>query len=504
MHRTRTLIVALVLLVLLAVAAWLVLRPQAEEPAPVEEAADTTLYSVDSGAITGLSWTWGETSLSLVREDGDWICGNAPEIAIDQMAASQLAALASSVSYTKSLDETAQPAEFGFDQPSLTLHLYLGEATATLELGMRNEFAGGDYARYQNGGIYLIDMALYDAFAVGLQDLVPQDQLPTPSSVSDIWEVELTTAEKSRTIYQMTEDASPSDFYTWFEATDGEKDAALDASATRSALAKLTNLQFADCVAFRPDDLAVYGLEDPTLRVRMFSRYTDTTGATQEQTMLLCFGDATEPEVLLGETEDLDELEETEEEPQRFVYVQMDGSDLVYTMDEAVLESLLEAIDTSLVPTAVCQVDWGTLRVMRVTANGTTTRLGIDSIEDMDADGEVKTTKVYSVDGRDVEYGDVYEVFSQIRFMETESILTPAEPVGEPYVTVEFHRDSDVNTVVVVNLYPYDNSFYLVEADGLTQLLVSRRDVQTLIDMTQTLREGGTLIEEEDTAAAQP
>ena len=85
MHRTRNLILALVLVAALALAAWLALRPAAEEPAPEEESS--TLYSVDSGAITGLSWVWEGGTVALRREGGVWLCPQQPETAIDQSAA---------------------------------------------------------------------------------------------------------------------------------------------------------------------------------------------------------------------------------------------------------------------------------------------------------------------------------------------------------------------------------------------------------------------------------
>jgi len=61
-------------------------------------------------------------------------------------------------------------------------------------------------------------------------------------------------------------------------------------------------------------------------------------------------------------------------------------------------------------------------------------------------------------------------------------------PEGDPTLTVELHRDSDRNTVVVVKFFPYDNSFYLVQADGAARLIVSRRDVQALVDSIETLK----------------
>ena len=131
---------------------------------------------------------------------------------------------------------------------------------------------------------------------------------------------------------------------------------------------------------------------------------------------------------------------------------------------------------------------------LRVRIGDQTLRLGVDQLED-EVDGQKQTRMVYSVDNRDAVFDDVYQVFSLVRFMDTQQLPEPAEPTGDPSVTLEFYRDSDTSSVVIVRLYPYDNSFYLVESDGRTQLLVSRRDVQTLTEMFDTLRNGGTLEE---------
>ena len=346
MRRTRNLIIALVLVVVLAVTAWLVLRPK-EEATSVEETptADTqTVYSVSSSALTGLSWKWEDTSLSLVKHEGIWSCGNAPESAIDQLNAADMAAIASSLSYTNALDETADPKEFGFDAPRMTLRLYLGDVTADVEIGMRNDFTGGDYVRYQNK-IYLADAALYDAFAVGLQDLVPQDVLPSLSS-SDISSLTLTDANGSRTVYQpaMTDGEVRSDFYSWYER---ESDTPVSSTAVGKTVAPVTSLSWVDCVAYQPADLSVYGLDAPVLTAAFDYETTDAaSGASVEGSITVLFGDYTEPEELLGETAELEEVESLEEveEPERYVYAKLADSDLVYTINASKLESLQEAL----------------------------------------------------------------------------------------------------------------------------------------------------------------
>ena len=207
MHRTRNLILALVLVAALALAAWLVLRPAAEEPAPEEESS--TLYSVDSGAITGLDWVWEGGAVMLRREDGVWLCPLRPETAIDQSAAAALAAQAASVAKTKDL-AGADPAEFGFDQPRLRLRIQLGETEVLLELGLRNDYVGGDYARLNGGDICLTDTALYDAFAVGMKDLVPQDDMGGLTA-SNVQELSLTAPGAQRPLCHVDEEKSPAE-----------------------------------------------------------------------------------------------------------------------------------------------------------------------------------------------------------------------------------------------------------------------------------------------------
>ena len=126
----------------------------------------------------------------------------------------------------------------------------------------------------------------------------------------------------------------------------------------------------------------------------------------------------------------------------------------------------------------------GTLRVLRLTIDGVTTRLGIDK-----AENEGETT--YSVDGRAADYDTVYDTYRAIRDMAAQVPAEQVQPEGEPVLTAEFHRDSDRNTVVTVRFYSYDGSFYLAETDGAWQLLVSRRDVQSLTERVQALRDGG-------------
>ncbi len=488
MRRTRNLILALLLVAVLAVAAWLVLRPAGEE-APAEEspAAAQTVYQIDAAALTGLSWSWEEASLSLVKEDGLWHCGTAPEAPIDQSAAAALAALVSSVDYKNALDETAIPADFGLDVPRLRLRLCLGETTAELEIGMRNDFAGGDYLRYQDR-IYLIGTELYDGLAVGLQDLIPQDTLPSLSAAA-VSQLTLTTADGSRTLYQpaVVEGKARSDFYSWFER---ETETPVSPTAIGNTVTAVTGLSWADCVAYQPEHLAVYGLDNPVLTVSYQYETTDESGAHQAGNVTILFGDYTEPETLLGGSDDLEDVDSLEEAeaPTRYVYAKLADSDLVYTLEASALEDLLEAAGAYWGPTAVTQVDWDSLRAIRLTAGDQTVRLGIDRVEGQDDEGNPITNTYYDVDGRESSYEEIYDIFQQLRSMTTDTLDAFQAPEGEPALTAELYRDSDLNSVVTVRFFPYDNSFYLVQADGVARLIVSRRDVQSLTDAISALQ----------------
>jgi len=488
MRRKWRLILALALLAVLAITAWLVLRPTKETAEEEPEAAADTIYSVEYGALTALQWSWEDTELSLVKENGSWSCGTAPDTTIDQSVASNLASAIIRIEYTNALDETADPAEFGFDAPRMRIRLYLGDVNGELEIGMHNDFTGGDYVRYEKDRIYLIDGALYDSFAVGLQDLVPQDTLPQVTNAA-IRSLTITTPEGSRTLLHPENYAelSYAGTYQWFEE-DADKMVALSPTAVSTVASAVSGLSFADCVAFQPEDPAVYGLADPSLSITVSYEITDSdTGETQRGEYSLHFGDATEPEeALIGGEEDLDTLDETPET--RYVYVCMDGSELVYTADASAAETLSAAVTEELRPDDVCRVAWDTLRAMRITLDGETDRLSIDKLEDLDENGEVVTTTVYSVNSRESSYDEIYGVFKQIRFITTESVVDDMEPEGDPYLTIEFLRDTDRYSVMPLELYVYDNSFYLVKFNGAARLLVSRRDVEALAESIRALR----------------
>lgn len=473
MKRARNLIIAFLAVAALALAASWALRPaQIEEPAAETDAE--TLYSVDSAAITGLSWSWEGGTLKLAKENGVWSCPLRPEVSIDQSAASALAAQAASVARVRALDG-ADAASFGFDSPRLTLNVTLGEATATLELGLRNDYAGGDYARLNGGEICLTDTALYDAFAVGLKDLVPQDVLPV-LTVSDIRTLTIQAGEASRVLCQP--EKAPNPFYAWYEQGADGALTPLEPGTVQSLVSQLSALTPEDCVDWQPESLAAYGLETPTVTVTVDYEATDANGATSPATLSLCFGAATAAEVLLGDADTLEQLDEAAE-PE--VYFRLAGSELVYTAPAATAEALEAALTDYLGPTSVCRVDWDSLRALRLTAaDGATVRLGIDVTEETDADGASQTVRRYDVDGRESDYETVYDLYRALRYLSTEVGPADAAPAGDAALWAEFYRDSDTASVVTVTFYPYDGSFYLVQVDGTSRLLVSRRDVEAL------------------------
>lgn len=146
-----------------AVARTVNAQPTEEEGVALATPADTAR----------LEWTSDGVTLALVKEDDSWSYADDGAFPLNQDVPEEMTGALSGLTASRVLEEPETLADYGLDDPSLTITATDEDGTAyTFAIGDQNEVTQEYYLLY-NGDeskVYLVDSALQDAFSLGLYD----------------------------------------------------------------------------------------------------------------------------------------------------------------------------------------------------------------------------------------------------------------------------------------------------------------------------------------------
>ena len=299
----------LILLLVLAILglAYLGLTHSSSTDAESDESTETgsmTLFAAETDAITGLSWTLDGETYTLEKDDDSWSCPEDYPLDTDEI--DDLVEAAASVLADRTIDMTdTELSDFELDDPAMTVTVSTSSVSTTFLLGMRNPYTDQNYAMIEGSDtVYLLDTDLYSAFDITLLDMVETESLDSYSTSRT-----LTIEQDGQTLVLLhpedSEGLGYSDSFTWFVQDEDGNYTALDASNTASLASRITGLSWADVIAYEPEDLSPYGLDDPLVTVTIDYEQDDGT----EATAVLLIGSVSEYE----EIEETEEAEETED-----------------------------------------------------------------------------------------------------------------------------------------------------------------------------------------------
>ena len=98
--------------------------------------------------------------------------------------------------------------------------------------------------------------------------------------------------------------------------------------------------------------------------------------------------------------------------------------------------------------------------------------------------GEAVTeeTETYYKDGTEMAEDEFKSLYQQIIGIKAEQVLAedaaPSQNTDE--LTFTFHRNTETFPEITISYAPYDSSFYQMTVNGVTQLLVNKRDIANL------------------------
>jgi len=154
--------------------------------------------------------------------------------------------------------------------------------TQKISIGDKNSVTGNYYVAVDGKpGVYTISEDLYNTFNVGLMDLLTPESYPTIEADS-VTGVEWSNGDET-TLLTHKPDGDPSTYssnFKWFEnGEDGKTLTPVNADTVDTFLKAATGITYDSTVSDNKDELATYGLDQPSLSVTL--HYTENVPQSQ-------------------------------------------------------------------------------------------------------------------------------------------------------------------------------------------------------------------------------
>lgn len=438
MNRSKKLLLLGILLLALCGGTFAASRLTVEPDSQEETVPTTTIFTLEESAVTSLRWEYSE-ELTFDREGEDWVYRENDIFPVDGSYLDTILQTLSQVDSYKTIENIENWDTYGLQIPVCTISVTAGE-TYDLAIGIETTMGGQRYFSIGDGKVYLVDSAILEPFQYGLYDLMAAQEMP---EVGQVTAMTVTTPEGSYTLtYDPEGQRTYSEDYVWFW-----EDTALDTKEAESLVGVVTQMSLTQCENYDARDLRDYGLDAPELTATVYDggeiAYTLPISAPKGGSC----------------------------------YVLLPGTDMVYSIDDAIYETLRYTTAADLVPEDVLRMDWDRVNTVTVTLDGADHTFTRSEKETTDDEGNTTTETIWLLGGEETSLSDVLTTVTGLSATGTATGLTPA---GDAMLQLTIARERERFAVVELTIYPYSSENCLVTLDGTATVTVSRQDAAEL------------------------
>lgn len=459
-----------------------------------EEAAGTEIFAVAKDSIQTLCYQKDGETITLEKDkDSKWHIKGKENLTLNDKVDTMLNALESVKAKKTVVEESDNLAEFKLTTDAVKIECTASNGDKqTLCIGCESPSGEENYACIDGQKtVYFIDKSVLDAF-----DYTEVALIDTPStpSVQASQITKLKIEQKDKTPFEITyEETNPYSYSTndldHYVVTGLYEQPMVGNTETIPAyLATYEGFSYSSCVDYDCKDLSKYGLDDPMAIIQM---YYDTTELSDS--------DSTESKDATKEASEEKKISHTYElkigslDEDGSAYYVMDSSSLaVQLMTKSKVDDMLTYNRFELIDKYPHLVSYQTTKELEASYEGETHKIQIDHKKKKDADGKEVDANECSFDGKSMEEETLkacYMTFTRIMY-DAEIPEGYQDSDKKPVLTLKFTRTADCDkSEVVANYYKYaeDDSFYIVEVNGMKQFLVDQRNVQKAIDSMKEL-----------------
>lgn len=478
--RAITMIALLVLLAaLIGVYAWYGNRDTKKDNP--EDTKTISLAKVDPAKVTKIHYIGSDINMNFINNDGVWKSKEEPDRPINQDSISGMINNIQDISAIKVITESTDDlSNFGLDNPKPFVELTMEDgSTITLKLGLEAPTGDGLYAMVnKDSKVYLVDQSFSSALTLSELSLSEIKKAPdiSPDNINYLnidkrgkQNIELMLSES------IAKDNSGFGNFRWQYVKPYGEGYTADTNEIQKIIQNYATFIYQGCVDYKGDKLAKYGLDKPSATI--------TVGYYQNPSSPTPTPAKTGPAVSTPKISKRYTIHIGNKTDDGNYYVQVDGLKSVYLLSASTVEGMLNVDAFTLVNkyAAIPSV----LRVDKITASvgDQSYIMDIKTTKSKDKDGKEVSNQTFKFNGADVgaePFSELYRSMDAIMYdapMDKKVDLSKLKSI----MSISFHLTDD-DTPVAATVYPYDDSFDIVDKGTGIYFLADKRKIQLIAD----------------------
>ncbi len=498
--KSFTLVVLLIaMFVMIGACFWLIRYNDKKAAKESEESTEETetIANVDVDSIQTVYFKNESNEMTLVKaDDGTWKNSEDELFPVNQTYAQNMVNAFTDLTSTRTITEGVDDlSNFGLDQPAISVTVTDKDGKKTsIALGGEAPVVGGYYAALnEENTVYVVSDSFYNNFIYSLTEMVAVETIPSITAANI---THLTVENEDKTGFEILYDENETYDFTgtshWSMLQPYKTPVAADTDAVSTLLENYSNISFSTCVDYNAKDLSKYGLEEPAALVSLeyFEEYTKDSDTTDSGNT----GETTD-----GNTEDekdekkklyynLDLLIGSKDSDGNY-YAKTKDSNAVHTMSADTVEKLINIDAYSNVDHYVNLVSLDSINELDISFGGETYTLTTEKVEataddTQSGDDSDKEVTNYYFNGTKVEEDKFKELYQLIISPTTEREIPDeyfeSSTEQTPYMTLTYHLTA--GDTISISYKPYDDSYYVVNTNGVEYFLTDLRKVNDIAD----------------------
>lgn len=463
MKKKKNGLLAAVIVLVLLIGVYLIMRvvmPDEEQNAESEEHTETA-FEADAADISTLKIQSGENTYTFIHAEDTWKYADDENFPLSESQFLNIVSSVTSISSTRTLENADNLGDYGLENPEIQVVVTDKDGQETeLKFGNDNDSVSGCYmSKSDSDTIYLVDSSVKTAFQFEITDLAEKEEIPSITA-STIQKVEINKDGSTQTL-AVDETAETG----WsYKSSDGSTIAA-DSSKTGEYMNAYSALSWNDFVTYHTDNLAEYGLDNPTI-ITVNYQVTETEEVTVDKQAVFLVG---------------------KQDAEGNYYAKMQDSKYVYTLSAETAESMLNINPEELVSSLVADYSFADLdkvTFIREAQTYTVTKKEVEVEKDADkeesSEDNTETETKYYLNEKEIDKTAFSTFFGTVTSMEWQEQSQNVKPEGTPDMSITFEKEEGIYNTV--EYYAYDANFYLVIDSKGNEMLVNKMKVKEMLD----------------------
>ncbi|NLM47562.1 MAG: DUF4340 domain-containing protein [Epulopiscium sp.] len=459
MRKSRNIIIAALVLVIV-LGAYLYINHQSQENGIEEETdSELTISNTSRDKITKMILTSSKGEITIERKDDIWVLTGNEDIELDQDKVNDLAYSFAVIFAERIVEENPQDLEkYGLKSPVATVKAFFDDGD-TREYYLGNKTPEGTtyyLMKKDDPKVYTVWMNHGENFSSGLDDLRNKKLTAINTLELDYLYIKQEDKPVIEIVSNINEELNKYGLDLWMLKQPYNHTYAVGSKDFMELLEKGFEFTIEEFVEDKPSDLSKYGLDEPRIEIQI----KDTSNSLH---------------LLVGSNKD-----------DNLVYAKTADKDTVFTMAFSKLQPLLDLKPIDLIDRFVYIIDINLIDAIEIEHEGKVDKLTLSRTTKKSEDSdEEETITTYKVNGKEVEeeaFKDYYQNLIGITF---DAELDKEVEKTEPEIRTTFTLNSGEK--VTVEYVPYDDDFYTVYRDGVSDFVASKKKVKTMLDSLKEL-----------------